>query len=269
MRDDGPQIVVALRKDRDEEVSIEEACAIEGKRPAYRCPECDNELIAHCRKEKASSFVHRLPGTSCLGRRIALHPPTHSGPAVPTEPAPGWAPPVDPAELAAARAAFEAERQRLLAPPAPPSPPQPPVTPWPAAWQSPPPRPSAPAQPAPDYVEGPEVNFLDLYFPGRRVLQLIALFVPHRHGPGGRLALHVRDPARDTHGLEGYPIKDWSASVTRQELRAALDEAARELREGLGATEAAVHQRFVRAPSSEPRRIIIPPPRRDPPWTQL
>jgi hypothetical protein len=195
-------------------VSIEEACGIVGERPRYRCPECDKELLARCGTKRSEHFAHRYPGTTCLGRRLPPAPSETSVSAAPEDTAPGWAPPEDPVAAAAAAAALEAERAELTAPLrlTPTSPEQ--------RWTAAPP----PASPRTDRpVDEPHVCFVDLYFPDKRLLQLIMLFVPNMDGEGGRLTMHVEHPGEDKHHLEGTVLGEWSTPVARQRLHESLE----------------------------------------------
>jgi predicted RNA-binding Zn-ribbon protein involved in translation (DUF1610 family) len=237
---EGPHIVIALEADTDAEVSIEEACAIEGERPHYRCPECGKELIAKCYVTRAPHFAHRFAGTTCLGRRLPREPVATAPAGTSAAPAPGRAPPPAP-EQAAAAAPSRAPSHALTSAP---------------AWEVP--------------VRTPHRCFVDVYFKDGRCLQLLALFMPHsppQGTEGGTLTWYVRDPRQDPHLLDGYPVGEWTSPVTKSELMNSLKEVLAELKQALGAVETGEHfPGFSPAPVPDPRRLPFPRPLRSGDW---
>lgn len=258
---EGSQFPVALDAATRTEVHIDEACSIFGERPNYVCMECGHEVVAHCRTKRAPGFAHRIKNTSCLGRRpspsVPEAPPTEASP-----PSEGWAP----APLAPA--------------PVPPVAAQ--ATPWskgvvlPHQLPKPPPAPSRQvSQPADEAVSGVHWCVGEVYFHGRRCLQLLAIYQPAESTPpgaaGGALTWYTRTAESDPFSLNGRELKRWTHAVTKPELLAVLEAELRRVKESLlEATESAAQAPFRRAsrpprPNSEP----LLPPLRGPGWTPL
>ena len=60
-------MAVALDAETGAEVSIEDACDLEGQRPYFKCPECGQELIAKCYSSRASHSRTGSPGPRAWG----------------------------------------------------------------------------------------------------------------------------------------------------------------------------------------------------------
>jgi predicted RNA-binding Zn-ribbon protein involved in translation (DUF1610 family) len=301
---EGPHIVIALKADTGVEVSIEDACAIEGERPHYRCPECGKDLIAKCYVKRAPHFAHRFPGTTCLGRRLPRAPVAAAPSGTSAEPALGWAPPPNPEHAAAAASEWKAfltgtSTDGALGTSAgpvpgwvpPPEPERmavavvdrkvfPARAPVDGTWVSTSMVPSrapahaltsAPAQEVP--VRTPHRCFVDVYFKGDRCLQLLALFIPHsphQGTDGGTLTWYVRDPCQDPYSLDGFPLGAWTSPVTKSELMKSLKEMLAQLKQELGAVEWGEHfPGLSPSPASDPRRLPFPRPLRNGYWTLM